>query len=131
MRVIEAMLLFPCRKTAILIVLSILLLVADSPSAQDSTVGRIPSHVIATAQRVSKAPVVDGVLDEEIWQSATSLTSFVQAEPLEGQPASELTEVRVLYDELSIFVGAILYDADPSQIVTSETRRDSNLGDQD
>jgi hypothetical protein len=85
----------------------------------------------ATAVRVSEAPNLDGVLDEEVWQRATPLKAFVQAEPLEGEPASEPTEVRVLYDGTAIFVGVTLHDADPAQIVTTETRRDSNLGDQD
>ena len=52
-----------------------------------------------------------------MWQSATPLTGFVQAEPFEGQPASERTEVRILYDDEAIYVGVDLHDSDPSQIV--------------
>jgi hypothetical protein len=86
---------------------------------------------VATAQRVTEPPAIDGVLDEGLWQQATPLIDFVQAEPLEGQPASERTEVRMLYDGTSIFVGVTLHDRDPSQIVTTDTRRDAGLGDQD
>jgi hypothetical protein len=71
------------------------------------------------------------VLDDRVWQSATPLADFVQAEPLEGQPASESTEVRIVYDDEAIYVGAMMHDADPSQIVTTDTRRDSGLGDMD
>ena len=59
------------------------------------------------------------------------LTGFIQADPLEGQPASEETEVRIVYDDNAIFVGVICHDHDPSQIVTIETRRDSGLNEMD
>ena len=93
--------------------------------------GAANGRPVATALRIAEPPTIDGFLDEEIWQRATPLMDFVQAEPLEGQPASEKTEVRVLYDNLAIFVGVRLHDTDPSQIVTTEARRDSGLGDQD
>jgi hypothetical protein len=50
---------------------------------------------IASAVRVDAPPIVDGVLDDVAWQTAASLTAFTQAEPLEGQPASEATDVRM------------------------------------
>jgi hypothetical protein len=87
--------------------------------------------VVATARRVAEAPTIDGVLDERLWQEATPLVDFVQAEPLEGQPASETTEVRMLYDSVALFIGVTLHDQDPSQIVTTDTRRDAGLADQD
>jgi hypothetical protein len=93
--------------------------------------GTAARQSVATAVRVTEVPTIDGVLDEAMWQQAAPLTDFVQAEPLEGQPASESTEVRVLYSDAAIFVGVTLHDSDPSQIVTTDTRRDSGLGDQD
>ena len=89
------------------------------------------SRPIATAVATSEAPTIDGVLDDRVWQSATPLIDFVQAEPLEGQPASESTDVRIVYDDEAIYVGAMMHDTDPSQIVTTDTRRDSGLGDMD
>ena len=86
---------------------------------------------VATAVRVIEAPIIDGNLNEQIWQYATPLTNFVQAEPLEGAPASEETEVRLLYDETAIYVGVWLHDSNPPQIVITDTRRDAGLGDQD
>lgn len=71
------------------------------------------------------------MLDDIVWQDVTPLTNFVQAEPLEGEPASERTEVRLLYDDDAIFVGVTLFDTDLSQIVTTDSRRDSVLADQD
>src|SRR5688572_7317058 len=89
------------------------------------------SRPTATAAAASEAPTIDGVLDDRVWQSAAPLSDFVQAEPLEGQPASESTEVRIVYDDNAIYVGALMHDADPSQIVTTDTRRDAGLGEMD
>jgi Domain of unknown function (DUF5916)/Carbohydrate family 9 binding domain-like len=104
---------------------------AQGVSAGSMDSGTAPRESVALAHRVTERPTIDGLLDEAIWEQATVLTDFVQAEPLEGQPASERTEVRVLYDEVSIFVGVRLLDADQSQIVVTDTRRDAALNDQD
>src|SRR5262245_19696516 len=86
---------------------------------------------IAVAARTAEAPTVDGNVDDRAWQQATLLADFVQSEPLEGQPASEKTEVRLLYDDRYIYVGVICYDSDPSQINISDTRRDASMSDMD
>ena len=86
---------------------------------------------VANATQVVEAPVIDGQLDEEMWQYAPPLTGFVQAEPLEGAPASEETEVRLLYDDTAIYVGVWLHDSDTSLIVITDTSRDAGLGNQD
>ena len=85
----------------------------------------------ASARRTAEPPVVDGTLDEEIWDQAEPVSDFVQAEPIEGQPASEPTEVRVLYDDRAIYVGVVCYDSEPSKIITTDSRRDSGLNDMD
>jgi hypothetical protein len=86
---------------------------------------------VATAARAATPPVIDGSLDEAVWQEAPVLSDFVQADPFEGQAATEKTDVRLLYDAQAFYVGVTLHDSDPSKIVTTETRRDSFLGDQD
>ena len=83
------------------------------------------------AVQAGEAPTIDGVLDDRVWQSATPLTDFIQAEPFEGQPASESTDVRIVYDDEAIYIGVALHDSDPAQIVTTDTRRDAGLGDMD
>jgi uncharacterized protein DUF5916/cellulose/xylan binding protein with CBM9 domain len=85
----------------------------------------------ASAVKVDTPPIVDGVLEDAAWQAATPLSGFTQAEPLEGEPASENTEVRIVYDDDAVYVGVVLHDSDPSQIVTTDTRRDAGLGDMD
>lgn len=86
---------------------------------------------IATAVRTTEVPTLDGVLDDRAWQQAPPITGFVQSEPAEGQPASEKTEVRIVYDDRYIYVGVICYDTDPSQVIVTDTRRDSGLGEMD
>ncbi|MBI4471510.1 MAG: carbohydrate binding family 9 domain-containing protein [Acidobacteria bacterium] len=85
----------------------------------------------AAAVRAAEPLVIDGRLSEEAWQRATPMNNFIQAEPLEGLPASEETEVRLLYDNTAIYIGVRLSDSDPSQIITTDTSRDAGLNDQD
>jgi hypothetical protein len=102
---------------------------SSSPQSVSSGLATRPS---SSASRITEgAPSIDGALDERVWQEAIPLTGFVQAEPFEGSPASEHTEVRILYDDEAIYVGVVLHDRDPSLIVTTDTRRDANLEEMD
>ncbi len=56
---------------------------------------------------------VDGVLDEASWRRAEPITGFVQAVPETGAPATERTEVRVVYDARNLYVGAVLHQSVP------------------
>src|SRR5688572_33199687 len=105
---------------------------AQSNAAPSAVPAAVPgSRPMASAVHVTEAPTIDGAADEGMWPDATPLTGFVQAEPFEGQPGSESTEVRILYDDEAIYIGVVCYDRDPSLIVTTDTRRDAGLGDMD
>jgi len=67
---------------------------------------------------------VDGRLDEEIWAAATVADDFLQRDPNEGEPATERTELRLLYDDDALYVGARLHDREADQIVRQLSRRD-------
>jgi len=86
---------------------------------------------VASATRTAVAPAVDGRLDDAAWAAAPALEAFVQREPFEGRPASERTAVRVLFDDEALYIGAWLYDREPSAIVAGETRRDIDLKEAD
>src|ERR1051325_10628294 len=60
---------------------------------------------------------VDGHLDEEAWKDAPVTSAFQQREPLEGVPCSEATEVRVLYDSGTLYVGILARDHEPQRII--------------
>jgi hypothetical protein len=109
-----------------LVIASAVVLTSGSVAAQPRVIGEATQKRVS-AQRTKVAPVIDGNLDEPAWNSAVPVSDFVQAEPSEGLPASEKTEVRLLYDDKMIYVGVICYDADPSRIVTTDSRRDSGL----
>jgi len=76
-------------------------------------------------RRVDQPPVVDGRLDEEIWLSAAVVDDFVQQEPAEGEPATERTVVRLLYDASALYLGVEAYDSAPEEVIATEMRRDS------
>jgi hypothetical protein len=78
------------------------------------------------AVRISSKIVVDGRLDETEWQQAVPATGFVQRDPDEGKPATEETEIRILYDDDAIYVGARMFDREPARIARRLTRRDGD-----
>ncbi len=83
-----------------------------------------PSGRDAQAVAVAHAPKLDGTLDDPLWQSALPITDFRQREPHEGQPATEKTEVRVVYTRRAVYFGIHCYDSEPSRVIATELRRD-------
>jgi uncharacterized protein DUF5916 len=90
-----------------------------------------PPRPLAQAVRVGKGPVLDGRLDDSVWTKAPVLSAFHQHEPFDGSPATERTEVRIVFDDEALYIGARLFDSDPAGIVRGEIRRDANLKEQD
>jgi len=89
-------------------------------------------HALAptvAAQRTAQPIAVDGSLDEGAWATVAPITELRQTVPDEGLPVTEGTEVRFLYDDAAIYVGARLRDRSP--VTTRLARRDSGLGDSD
>jgi hypothetical protein len=84
----------------------------------------------AQAVLATEPPSIDGVLDEAVWQSANVVEAFVQQEPREGEPATDRTEVRVLYDKGHLYIGVRAFASEP--VVATEMRRDADrLFDED
>lgn len=81
---------------------------------------------IAKAAQTDHPPKLDGTLDDPLWQTAPPIGDFRQREPLETQPATQKTEVRILYDARHIYFGIHCYD-DPSVIVATQLRRDLSM----
>ena len=80
----------------------------------------------AVAVRAEKPPVVDGdVLGDPAWAAVPPLTDFWQTAPVEGAPASEPTEVRIVYTADTLYFGVVCHDSDPAGIVVNGSRRDS------
>ena len=84
------------------------------------------------AVRLGRSPKIDGILEEEIWDSAPAATDFTQKQPDEGTPATERTEVKIVYDDDNLYLGIMCYDSEPRKIIATEKRRDSdNIYDND
>jgi len=106
-------------------------------SLEAQTPGPLPSggpleHAEApTAQvtRIDTGIEVDGNRDEAEWARAEPITGFTQLDPFEGEPASERTDVRILYDDEALYIGAVLSDSQP--VTTRLARRDAGLPDSD
>ncbi len=113
--------------------------VADA-SAQQAPAGDAVSQSGGGAPSSPRAPLdaqadlsaieIDGVLDEPEWARGAAFTGFTQREPVEGEPAENDTEVRVLFGDGAVWIAARMWDAEPERISARLTRRD-NEGEHD
>ncbi|MGE0812379.1 MAG: DUF5916 domain-containing protein [Vicinamibacterales bacterium] len=76
-------------------------------------------------------PTIDGKVTEAVWQTVTPFAQFIQQDPAQGEPATEDTEVRVLFSKTHVYVSFVCLDRDPSKIIVSQAKRDSSLTDTD
>ncbi|WP_162428753.1 DUF5916 domain-containing protein [Pontibacter pudoricolor] len=83
------------------------------------------------AARATKAPVLDGYLEPEVWQTVVPATNFVRYDPHNGKPSSQHSEVYFLYDNEAVYIGANLYDTAPDSILTQFGGRDSGENNAD
>lgn len=73
--------------------------------------------------RASTPPVIDGVLDEAVWQDAAVVDDLHEIQPTEYAEPSEPTIVYLLYDADALYVGARLHDAEPDRITSRILRQ--------
>lgn len=116
---------------ALLLALVAAPLPAQAPAANASN-GASHGHAVpvpsARAVRRASPISLDGRLDEEAWQSATPVTEFTQVDPSEGQPGSERTEMRFLFDDGALWVSARMHDSEGrAGVRTSVVRRDAQF----
>ena len=97
---------------------------------QSSSVHPTPPLDGASARRTGEV-TIDGRLTEAAWRGATPITTFRQFQPTEGAPASLPTEVRILYDDAALYVGARLGDSSGARGVRAPLARRDQLVDAD
>ncbi len=97
---------------------------AVSTPTENSSIGYVATAPQLTAVRAVQALDIDGRLDDPAWLTASVAGEFVQYQPSPGDPATEQTEVRVLYTDEAIFVGARMHDRTPDGIIRRLNRRD-------
>lgn len=81
----------------------------------------------ATAVRTSVAPKIDGLVNDSVWDKATPINDFVQYHPYFKAKPSQKTEVKILYDDNSLYIGAMLFDTSPDSILKQLGDRDDEL----
>ena len=86
------------------------------------------SEKVYYIQSILEAPLIDGILDDSLWSSINPITDFIQKNPYNMAEPSENTEVYLAYDEQSLYVAAMLYDSDPSNIARQLAPRDDWYG---
>ena len=106
-----------------LCVLSLVLLNAPTAIAQTPA----PAKSVGAGRIEGQSPKVDGRLDEAEWARATPATGFILREPIEGAPAPEPTEIRFLYSNDALYVGARMLSNSPSSIKRLVGRRDGEV----
>lgn len=85
-----------------------------------------PDDYLAEAYRTFMKIKVDGAFDEDDWQKARPINKFVQVQPDEGDPSTQLSEVRILYDDKNIYFGYTCRDSEMDKLILNEMRRDSH-----
>jgi Carbohydrate family 9 binding domain-like/Domain of unknown function (DUF5916) len=106
---------------------SVALCAALGAGAQPAETGDKTVRIV----RTDAPPVIDGKLDDAVWQNAALIDDFHQVRPSDGGVPSERTEVRLLYDKDYLYIGARLYDSEPDKITRNVMRHGNPLGQDD
>ena len=92
--------------------------------APGASLGILAGRPNVRAVRAAQPPLIDGNLDDAIWQRATRITEFVQQSPLEGAAATEDTEVYIAYDDEHLYFGLYAHYSQPSMMRANRVDRD-------
>ena len=79
---------------------------------------------IVTAVRVTEPITIDGRFDEPAWEQAVPAGNFLQRRPRNGEPMTERTEVRFLYDDDNLYIGVYCFDSQPDRILVNSLQKD-------
>ena len=107
-------------RSIVLPIASVILSIAVAASAADGT-------PVANARRTTGPIHLDGRLNEPDWDAAPTIGALTQREPAEGNPPSEPTDVRVLFDEDSLYIGIVCHEMHPRGIISTQLTRDADL----
>jgi hypothetical protein len=118
-----------CRlKSALFLLCSVLL--PSTGFAKSNGAPAVPP--VAQASLLKSAPVLDGnILDDPAWSEITPTTGFWQTRPNEGEAATQTTQVFIGFTNKALYIGAVLSDDNPQEIIVSDSRRDADLDETD
>ena len=106
---------------------------AVMPSPVGAQVGPSADRARMTAVRMAEGESIalDGELNEPVWKRAVPATDFIQQIPQTGSPATERTEVRIVYDRTTLYMGVVCFDSEPNKLLRYQMRRDQFLSADD
>ncbi len=85
-----------------------------------------PAKKQVEALRTGNAPEIDAYLNDPVWDHGEAAGGFTQVSPYNGKPGKMKTEVKFVYNDEAIYIGAMLYDTSPDSITTYLSRRDDH-----
>ena len=91
--------------------------------------GLLPGRPRVAPPRTETPPVIDGILDDEVWASAAHITEFTQQAPIDGAPATEATDVYIAYDSENLYFAFYAYYEDPAIMRANHVERDRAMQD--
>jgi len=114
----------------LIIILSVLWISLHWTEAQKSNASlNRPNFQIS---HLNLEPIIDGnILNDKVWQGISPITQMIQIKPEFNVPSTEKTEIRVATYKNTFYVAVVCYDSTPENIVVSDSRRDSDLNDED
>ncbi|HXI32220.1 MAG TPA: DUF5916 domain-containing protein, partial [Vicinamibacterales bacterium] len=122
----------PRRVRACALLVAVLATGATASAAAASMTLQSPDGRRLVSAVEARGPIVlDGTLDEDVWRTAEPAADFVQAEPREGDAATETTEVRLAFDRDALYIAVVCRDGDPSAVIVNDIRKDFVAGEQD
>lgn len=89
-----------------------------------SYINILAQEQVIRAFKSDQSPVIDGRLDESIWNSAIPFSGFKMVEPTPGSEPTEKTEVRIIYDMNNLYIGIRCYDSEPKKIAANTMEHD-------
>ena len=102
---------------------------ASQQAAQPAETGR--RTMTAVRMNDNESVLMDGQLDDEVWTRAVPASGFVQVDPRNGAPATEQTDVRIVYNRKALYMGVTCLDAEPDRLIGFQRRRDEGLPSDD
>jgi hypothetical protein len=105
----------------------ILLLVGTIPSAAGIDYESVRHERRLKPVRIAETIAIDGSLDEPAWSKAPVAKDFIQNEPRPNEPASEKTEIRMLYDDINVYFGCFMSDSRSNRLVINELKKDFDI----
>ncbi|MCJ7578956.1 MAG: carbohydrate binding family 9 domain-containing protein [Candidatus Aminicenantes bacterium] len=83
------------------------------------------------AIKTDESIIIDGQLNESIWEKAQDADAFIQLRPNREDPKKIKTSVKILYDDNYVYFGFLCYDTEPEKIEIGTIKKDGDIRDTD